>query len=100
MMLFYSHLIIIRELYYGQSPSLATRAHQTLDKTASSVLIIGTLADLKRSRTDLVVENALLRQQLIVLNRKIKQSQLTNLVILKNKLSSLWTVNRNRLAKF
>lgn len=41
-------------------------------KPASSVLIIGTLADLTRSRTDLVVENALLRQQLIVLNRQIK----------------------------
>ena len=69
-------------------------------KPASSVLIIGTLADLTRSRTDLVVENALLRQQLIVLNRQIKRSQLTNPVILKNKLSSPWTVRRNRLAKF
>ena len=38
-------------------------------KPATSVLIIGILSDLTRSRTDLVVENALLRQQLIVLNR-------------------------------
>jgi hypothetical protein len=38
-------------------------------KPATSVLIIGVLSDLTRSRTDLVVENALLRQQLIVLNR-------------------------------
>jgi hypothetical protein len=30
------------------------------------------------SRTDLIVENALLRQQLIVLHRQIKQPQLTN----------------------
>jgi putative transposase len=45
-------------------------------KPASSVLIIGTLSDLTRSRTDLVVENALLRQQLIVLNRQIKRPQL------------------------
>ena len=37
-------------------------------KQATSVLIIGTLSDLTRSRTDLVVENAFLRQQLIVLN--------------------------------
>lgn len=40
-------------------------------KPASSVLIIGILSDLTRSHTDLVVENALLRQQLIVLNRQI-----------------------------
>ena len=31
-------------------------------KPASSVLIVGTLSDLTRSHTDLVVENALLRQ--------------------------------------
>ena len=48
-------------------------------KPATSVLIIGILSDLTRSRTDLVVENALLRQQLIVLNRQIKRLQLTNL---------------------
>ena len=47
-------------------------------KPAKSVLIIGTLSDLTRSHTDLVVENALLRQQLIVLKRKIKRPQLTN----------------------
>jgi len=47
-------------------------------KPATSVLIIGILSDLTRSRTDLVVENALLRQQLIVLNRQIKRPQLTN----------------------
>ena len=41
-------------------------------KPATSVLIIGTIVDLTRSRTDLVVENALLRQQLIVLNRQVK----------------------------
>ena len=40
-------------------------------KPATSVLIIGILSDLTRSHTDLVVENALLRQQLIVLNRQI-----------------------------
>ena len=48
-------------------------------KPATSVLIIGALSDLTRSRADLVVENALLRQQLIVLNRQIKRPQLTNL---------------------
>ncbi len=42
-------------------------------KPATSVLIIGTLSDLTRSRTVLVVENVLLRQQLIVLNRQVKR---------------------------
>ena len=45
---------------------------------ARSILVLGTLLDLTRKRTDLVVENALLRQQLIVLNRQIKRAQLTN----------------------
>jgi putative transposase len=47
-------------------------------KPASSVLIISTLLDLTRNRTDLVIENALLRQQLIILKRQLKRSQLTN----------------------
>jgi hypothetical protein len=47
-------------------------------KPASSVLIIGLLSDLTRSHIDLVVENAFLRQQLIVLNRQVKRPQLTN----------------------
>jgi hypothetical protein len=42
-------------------------------KPVTSVLIIDLLSDLTRSHTDLVVENALLRQQLIVLNRQIKR---------------------------
>jgi hypothetical protein len=48
-------------------------------KPATSVLIIGALSYLTRSHADLVVENAMLRQQLIVLNRQIKRPQLTNL---------------------
>ena len=47
-------------------------------KPATSLLIIGTFSDLTRSHTDLLVENALLRQQLILLNRQIKRPQLTN----------------------
>ena len=47
-------------------------------KPASSVLIIGILSDLTRSRADLMVENALLRQQLIVLNRQVKRPQLSS----------------------
>ncbi len=47
-------------------------------KPASSVQIIRILSDLTRSHTDLFVENAFLRQQLIVLNRQIKLPRLTN----------------------
>ncbi len=44
----------------------------------TSILIIGILLDLDRSRIDLLVQNALLRQQLILLNTQIKRPQLTN----------------------
>jgi hypothetical protein len=40
-------------------------------------LINGILTDLTRSRSDLIVENALLHQQLIVLNRQVKRPHLT-----------------------
>jgi len=48
-------------------------------KPATLPLIPGLFSDLTRSRADLVVQNALLRQQLIVLNRQVKRPQLTNL---------------------
>jgi hypothetical protein len=41
-------------------------------------LALGAIIDLSRSKADLIVENALLRQQLIVLHRQIKRPQLTN----------------------
>jgi putative transposase len=50
-------------------------------KPATPVLIIGILSDLNRSHTDLVVENALLRQQLIVLNRQVKRPQQPTLIV-------------------
>jgi len=42
-------------------------------KPATLSLISGVLSDLTRSRADLIVENALLRQQLIVLHRQVKR---------------------------
>ena len=54
------------------------RCIQHWTKPATPMLISGFLSDLPRSRTDLLVENALLRQQLIVLNRQDKRPQLTN----------------------
>ena len=47
-------------------------------KPATLTLTVGLLSDFTRSRMDLIVENAMLRQQLIVLNRQVKRSQLTN----------------------
>jgi len=47
-------------------------------KPAPPALISGLLSDLIHSRTDLVVENALLRQQLIVLKRHVKRPRLTD----------------------
>jgi hypothetical protein len=48
---------------------------------ATPTLISGLLSDLPRSRTDLIVENALLRQQLIVLNRQVQRPPLTNPIV-------------------
>jgi hypothetical protein len=47
-------------------------------KPATPTLISGLFSDLLRSRIDLLVENSLLRQRLIVLNRQVKRLPLTN----------------------
>ena len=47
-------------------------------KPATLSLFAGTLSDMARSRTDLIVENTLLRQQLIFPNRQVKRPQLTH----------------------
>ncbi len=44
----------------------------------SDSLLLGAVADLARSKTELILENALRRQQLIVLRRQIQRPQLTN----------------------
>jgi putative transposase len=47
-------------------------------KPTTVYLALDAISDLSRSKADLLVENALLRQQLIVLNRQIKRPKLTN----------------------
>jgi hypothetical protein len=47
-------------------------------KPTTVALTAGTLSDLPRSRPDLLAENAMLRQQLIVLNRSVKRLKLTS----------------------
>jgi len=60
---------------------LGRRANQRLKqwtKPATATLVTGALSDIGRTRADLISENALLRQQLIVLRRQVKRPQLTN----------------------
>ena len=47
-------------------------------KPATPVLAVGLLLDLTRSRTDLLIENALLRQVVHFLKRQVKRPQLIN----------------------
>jgi putative transposase len=42
-------------------------------KPATTSLLSGTVTDLARTKTELVAENALLRQQLIILRRHVKR---------------------------
>ena len=46
-------------------------------RPTTTAIAIGSLSDLKRNRKDLIIENAMLRQQLIVLKRQVKRPQLT-----------------------
>src|SRR5438105_12839944 len=46
-------------------------------KPDTSSLLLGTLTDLSRSKSELVAENALLRQQLIILRRQVKRPACT-----------------------
>jgi putative transposase len=42
-------------------------------KPTTATLAAGTLSDLPRSRADLLAENAMLRQQLIILNHSVNR---------------------------
>jgi len=50
---------------------------KNLTKPATATLAASAMADLPRSKSDLVVENAILRQQLIVLKRSVKRPKFT-----------------------
>jgi len=56
----------------------ARRCLKQWTKPATATLVTGALSDIGRSRADLISENALLRQQLIVLKRQVKRPQLAN----------------------
>ncbi len=53
------------------------RCSRRWTKPAEVSITAGSLFDLTRSRRDLLAENAMLRQQLIVLNRQAKRPKLT-----------------------
>ena len=42
-------------------------------KPRSTSLLLGTITDLAKGKSELLVENALLRQQLIILRRQVKR---------------------------
>jgi transposase InsO family protein len=68
------HIVILWAL-------LGSRLNQTLKhwtKPTTASFAVGILADMARSRSDLVAKNAMLRQQLIVLRRQVKRPKLTN----------------------
>ncbi len=49
--------------------------HRFVDwtKPSSTSLTLGTVTDLVRTKSELVAENALLRQQLVILRRQVKR---------------------------
>src|ERR1700730_10378980 len=63
-------------------------------KPATTSLLLGTVADLARNKSELVAENAFLRQQLIILNRKVKRPACTKadriLLVLLAKIVRAW----------
>jgi hypothetical protein len=62
---------------WARLSSAASQFFRRLTKPARPNLLTGTLADLPRSRAQLLAENALLRQQLLVLRRNTKTPRLT-----------------------
>ena len=63
-------------------------------RPTTTIIAIGSLSDLKRSRRDLIIENAMLRQQLIVLNRQVNRPKLTQgdrlRLVLLSRFTELW----------
>ena len=58
--------------------SRLTEKFKKITRPATASLATDILSDLPRSKYDLIIENAILRQQLVVLNRTVKRPNLTN----------------------
>ena len=72
----HSLLIFIKQM---TSMCLQSLQYRFVDwtKPSNTSLILGTVVDLARSKSELVAENALLRQQLIILRRHVKRPACT-----------------------
>jgi putative transposase len=80
----------IKQVIQQDMSGLETRFKQWT-KLATSQQVIGTLANWKRSKRELIAENMFLRQQLIVLELQVSRPQMTQrdrqiLVLLANRI--------------
>jgi putative transposase len=86
-------LTSLRRLLDGCLHALSSRLTRWT-KPLSSSLPLGTLADLGRSKSELIAENALLRKPLIILKRQVKRPACTNadriLLVLLARLVRTW----------
>jgi len=71
----HSFLLFIKHM---TSMCLQSLQHRFVDwtKPSTPALLLGTVADLARSKSELVAENALLRQQLLILRRQVETTSL------------------------
>src|SRR5919201_6437287 len=67
----------VRGLAHAAVRLFRRRLSEALRPTATRSLVLGTATDLLRGKPELVAENALLRQQLIVLARSTKRPRIT-----------------------
>jgi len=83
----------LRRLFNGGWDALSARFPRWTNPLTSS-LPLSTLADLGRSKSELIAENALLRHQLIVLKRQVKRPTFTRtdrmLLVLLTRLVQTW----------
>ncbi len=72
----HSFLIFIKQM---TSRCLQSLHHRLIDwtKPSTTSLLLGTVADLARCKSELVAENALPRQQLLILRRQVKRPACT-----------------------
>ena len=69
-------LMVLKRRFQRSLSRVQQRVSQWMRPTSRS-LFVGTLTDLARTRADLIAENALLRQQLIILHRQVKRPTCT-----------------------
>ena len=70
-------LLILLNRRFQRSFSRVQQRLSRWTKPTSNSLFVGTLNDLARTRAELVAENALLRQQLVILHRQVKRAACT-----------------------